>query len=120
MKRSTIEAIFAVAVIVGFFYTTAQFKSEFADQDLKAARGAQAGCERTNDGLRRPFYEFVSGAAHNRMELAGTSTGAEHDANVAAAVEYRQIAALVIQAVEDVAKAPGSPEVDCQLAFPLP
>lgn len=120
MSRTAIEIICFVAVIAGFFYTTAQFKGDLAEQDRRSVRDAQAGCERSNVGLRRPLYDFITDAMKTRSAQARASTGAERVANEVAADRYRHRRVAMVNAVEDVAKAPGSPEVDCQSAFPSP
>lgn len=120
MNRTAVEIVLFLAIVAGFFYSGAQFHSEFAQRDLNAARATQAGCERTNAGVRRPLYDFITDAMHTRREQARVTTGEERVANALAADRYAHRRAAMVNAVEDVAKAPGSPEVACQDAFPLP
>lgn len=86
------------------------------------ARNASVNaCERSNEGLRTPLYEFMKGAEKSRREQARITTGMESRVNKATANEYKDIAeAMVLAVSEELRLEADRPEVDCEAAYPKP
>lgn len=121
MNRTVAEVIIFLAIVLGFFVVQSQIGSTARKQDTAQAQATQAGCIRTNAGVRRPLYEFLTAAIEaSRQRAAAATDQPTRTANLVAAENYKHIRAEEVQAVEDVARAPGSPEVKCLEAFPLP
>jgi hypothetical protein len=82
------------------------------EKDVRSVIGLRAGCGASNEGLRRPLYEFMR-AAHKARKEAGTPT------DIQAAKKYWSL----MQDMEDAAtpaEGPESPERDCERSYPLP
>lgn len=82
----------------------------------------QAGCDRGNARLL-PVWDFFNSAVHKleTVDLPSAKGDPTATARVTASIsEFQTDADAMVAAVADVAKAPGSPEIDCASAFPNP
>ncbi len=109
-------AVICLILAVGIGFLVEEHRSASELQDTM-----RASCARTNAGLRAPLYGFMGSAARARTASAREAASpAEAYTDRAAAHEYRRVQAVMRQAVADVAQRPGSPLVDCEVAFPEP
>lgn len=135
ISRGVIELGVLVVIATGFFVVQNDIRAEnrhtiavLSEQIEKDAHQElvdrteelRAGCEAGNAGLRRPLYEFI-GHAHERVAAAAEiHTGTERDTDIEAKAAYADLQEDMEIAVEDVAKAAGSPEIDCEERYSLP
>lgn len=91
-------------------------------RDVKGVEAQRDACDASNAGIRIPLYDFITGAIDKRGKEAddpGLSSAERADA-AAAAATYKTSRQAMVRAVADVAKAKGSPEVNCRLRYVLP
>lgn len=97
-------------VIEGRTPSNDDIAQDFYKRSVQGVEATRDGCERSNAGVRQPLYDFITAAIVAR----------EADGDTAVADSYRVIRQAQVRAAADVPKSPGSPQVDCQAAFPLP
>ena len=91
-------------------------------QGVSQNNSSIAACERGNEGLRKPLFEFLTDARDIRLEQAAISEGEEKRVNERAAKNYNQQAEDMVTAAEKdgVLLEEGKPYVDCDAAYPAP
>jgi hypothetical protein len=120
--------ILIIAVIAGFFIVQHQdrvntdnaLSQGFYQSAIKGVQKSRDGCQRTNEGLRQPLYDFISDAIRTRRHEAAASKDGQRVADLVAIQNYSQIRRSIVRSSSDVALSPGSPRVNCDRAFPYP
>lgn len=105
-------------VLIGIGFLVVESRSTSADElarimyerDVQQTEQLRSGCQATNEGLRQPFYDFITDAIHAR----------EDSGDIAVADQYRHVRREQIEAVAAIARFPGSPQVDCEARYTLP
>lgn len=105
-----VAIVAALFLIEGRGVSGDELARETYERDVQRVEESRAACESTNDGIRQPFYDFLSDAIDAR----------EADGDTEVADDYRAIRRDQLEAIAAVAKHPGSPQVDCQTRFSLP
>lgn len=77
-------------------------------------------CERINQGIREPLFNFLTDAITTRNLTAENSSGDEKQINVRAAEKYQSIADKMVESSGQFKLYNNRPEVDCDEAFPKP
>lgn len=111
MNKNNIVIIIAAFLIV--------FVPSFV-QNVNLRNNQVTACERSNEGIRRPLFKFLTDAKKVRQAQVYTTTGTERQINKEAVRDYSNDISLMVEAVDDVAITPGEPFVDCDEAYPPP
>lgn len=86
------------------------YAKDMYQRDVDAVASQRAGCDRTNGGLREPLYGLLT---HEVREM-------QRKGNAAKVRFYEGLIDDMVAAAAAFPLKPGSPLVDCQLAYPPP
>lgn len=90
-------------------------------QNMSIRNNSVNACVRSNDGIRKPLFDFFNDAKKARLDSAKVTTGEEKQINLDAAASYERDLTYMVQAVPiEIRTDPNEPFIDCDEAYTPP
>lgn len=125
IRAGVVWAFIGVIVVGAAFwyanYLSAQRANDRIAEEHRTVQAQRDGCERTNEGVRAPMYDFFSDAIHARRQASlHADNQQDRQTDLEAVRNYQEDRQAMIDAAAPVALRPGSPLLDCRKAYPSP